>query len=362
MPHRDMNTTPLDPSPEMAAIAPSTRSGLAPSDLNLPQVHLVARNPGKGERTGWSFHYGAVETASSYAGIRIPSEAFDAIWAHGCCPPWLGYSAGTLCYASPVWKEIPILAWRQDLADRMTAEGARHVTLTGAPILYSNHQARSRIPRSLLVMPMHTLQGQDNHDRAALQRYADEIAGFAHHFSRVVVCVHAGCRTNGLWHREFGVHSIPVIDGADANDVNALARMKSFFSGFESMTTNGWGSHVAYALAFGCRVSIFGKALSMPRQQYLKDRTWQLAPGDLDILLAAEREGLDRKHLADFCRDPNDGKANVEMGRFLIGADHQLSPAEMKRLLVRVTGGPLRHAARHARDLMRRAAAGLRGS
>jgi hypothetical protein len=34
----------------------------------------------------------------------------------------------------------------------------------------------------------------------------------------------------------------------------------------------------------------------------------------------------------------------------------------MKRLLVRVTGGPLRHAARHARDLMRRAAAGLRGS
>lgn len=359
---RAMNTTPLDPSPEMAAIAPSTRSGLVPSDLNLPDVCFAARSPGKGERTGWSFHYGAVETAASYAGIRIPSEAFDAIWAHGCFPPWLGYSAGTLCYASPVWKEIPILAWRQDLADRMTAEGARHVTLTGAPILYSNHQARRRMPRSLLVMPMHTLQGQDNHDRAALQRYADEVAGFAHHFSRVVVCVHAGCRTNGLWHREFGVHSIPVIDGADSNDANALARMKSFFSGFESMTTNGWGSHVAYALAFGCRVSIFGKALTMPRQQYLKDRTWQLAPRDLDILLAAERDGLDRKYLADLRRDPNDGKANVDMGRFLIGADHQLSPHEMKQLLVRTTGGQFRHAARQARDLMRRAAAGWRRS
>jgi hypothetical protein len=101
----------------------------------------------------------------------------------------------------------------------------------------------------------------------------------------------------------------------------------------------------------------------MPRQQYLKDRTWQLAPGDLDILLAAEREGLDRKHLADFCRDPNDGRGDVEMGRFLIGADHQLSPDEMKRLLVRVTGGRFRHATRQVWDLlMRRAAAGWRGS
>lgn len=357
-----MNTTPLDPSPLRPAIAPSTRAGGVPADLNLPDVCFAARGPGKGERTGWSFHYGAVETAASYAGIRIPSEAFDAIWAHGCFPPWLGYSAGTLNYASPVWKEIPILAWRQDLADRMTAEGAQHVTLTGAPILYSNHQSRRRMPRSLLVMPMHTLHGQEISDRAALQQYADEVAGFAHLFSTVVVCVHAGCRTNGLWHREFGVHSIPVIDGADSNDVNALARMRSFFSGFESMTTNGWGSHVAYALAFGCRVSIFGKALSMPRQQYLKDRTWQLAPGDLDILLAAEKEGLDRKHLADLCRDPIDGRSDVEMGRFLIGADHQLSPAEMKRLLVRVTGGRFRHATRQARDLIRRAAAGWRGS
>jgi hypothetical protein len=100
----------------------------------------------------------------------------------------------------------------------------------------------------------------------------------------------------------------------------------------------------------------------MPRQQYLKDRTWQLAPRDLDILLAAERDGLDRKHLADLRRDPNDGKANVDMGRFLIGADHQLSPHEMKKLLVRTTGGQFRHAARQARDLMRRAAAGWRRS
>jgi len=357
-----MNATPLDPYPERAAMAPFSVPGGVPSDLNLPDMRLVARSPGKGERTGWSYHYGAVETASSYAGIRMPSEAVDAIWAHGCFPPWLGYSAGTLCYASPVWKEIPILAWRKDLADRMTAEGAQHVTLAGAPILYSAHQALRRMPRSLLVMPAHTLHGQEINDRSALQRYADEVAGFARHFSTVVVCVHAACRTNGLWHREFGVHGIPVIDGADSSDVNALARMKSFFTGFESMTTNGWGSHVAYALAFGCRVSMFGKALSMPRQQYLKDRTWQLAPGDLDILLAAERDGLDRKHLADFCRDPADGSANVEMGRFLIGADHQLSPHEMKRLLVRISGGPFRHAARQARQLISRAAAGWRGS
>jgi hypothetical protein len=358
-----MNTDPSGPSAEKAVNSPPVGHDPMLSDLNLPDVHRVERNYGQGERTGWAYHYGAIEAACSYAGVQLPADAFDAVWAHGCFPPWLGYSASTLCYASPVWKKIPILAWRKGLADRMTAEGARHVILTGAPILYSDNQARRRIPRSLLVMPAHTLQGQEISDRTVLQQYADEIAAIAHHFSTVAVCVNAGCRMNGLWHREFGVHSIPIIDGADPSDLNALARMKSFFTGFESVTTNGWGSHVAYALAFGCRVSIFGKAHSMPRQQYLKDRTWQLRPGDLDILLAAEREGLDRKYLADFCRDPNDGRGDVEMGRFLIGADHQLSPDEMKRLLVRVTGGRFRHATRQAWDLlMRRAAAGRRGS
>lgn len=356
-----MNTDPLGPSAEKAAMTATTQPSWMESDLNLPDVHLVSRPYEQGARTGWSYHYGAVETACSYAGVHIPADAFDAIWAHGCFPPWLKYSAGTLCYASPVWKKIPILAWRKDLADRMTAEGARNVILTGAPVLYSDNQARRRIPRSLLVMPTHTLQGQEISDRAALQQYADEIAAIAHHFSTVAVCVNAGCRMNGLWHREFGVHSIPVIDGADPGDRNALARMKSLFSGFESMTTNGWGSHVAYALAFGCRVSIFGNALSMSRQQYLKDRTWQLAPGDLDILLAAQSEGLDKKHLAEFCRDPVDGRANVEMGRFLIGADHQLSPHKMKELLVRCSGGAVRHAARQGWDLVRRVAAGWRG-
>jgi hypothetical protein len=241
----------------------------------------------------------------------------------------------------------------------MAAEGAQDVTLTGAPILYSGYQANRRTPRSLLVMPMHTLHGQEINDRSALQQYADEIAGFARHFSTVVVCVNAGCRANGLWHREFGVHSIPVVDGADASDVHALDRMKGLFTGFESMTTNGWGSHVAYALAFGCRVSIFGKSLSLPRQQYLKDRTWQLAPGDLDILLAAESEGLDRRNLADHCEEPIHGRANVDLGRSLIGAEHQLSSGDMKKLLVRITGGPVRHAARQGRHLIRRLSAML---
>jgi len=355
-----MNTNPSGPSAENAGSPPPSEYDSILSDLNLPEVQRVERNYGQGERTGWAYHYGAIETACSYAGVRMSCDAFDAIWAHGCFPPWLGYSASTLCYASPVWKKIPILAWRKDLADRMTAEGARNVVLTGAPILYSDNQARRRIPRSLLVMPTHTLQGQEISDRAVLQQYADEIAAIAHHFSTVAVCVNAGCRMNGLWHREFGVHSIPIIDGADPSDRNALARMKSFFSGFESVTTNGWGSHVAYALAFGCRVSIFGQTHSMPRQQYLKDRTWQLAPGDLDILMAAQREGLDRKHLADFYRDPTDGRIDVERGRFLLGADHLLSPKEMKKLLGRCSEGTFQRVTRKGWRLIRRAAGRLR--
>ena len=242
-----------------------------------------------------------------------------------------------MCCGAPEWTRLPVIAWRDDVARRFSRDGARDVRLAGAPILYADDGPVQRIPGSLLVMPMHTLPGERLEDRSFLQHYADDVARHAGSYSTVVASIHSSCVSNGMWIQEFKSHSIPVILGASWADVNALVRMRRLFSSFESMTTNGWGSHVAYALAFGCRVSIHGPAPEINREQLLQDETWRRSPKDLDEVLQAAAERRDLAYLADHCRPPDAAVADVEKGRFLIGADHQLSRTEMKAMLADVT-------------------------
>lgn len=306
-------------------------------ELGLPQPQIVYRDHAWSDRVGWSCHYGAIETSARYAGVAIRPESFDACWHHGCVPPWLALSGGTMCCGAPEWQRLPIIAWRDDHARRFSRDGARDVRLAGAPILYADNGPMERIPGSLLVMPMHTHPGEILEDRSLLQHYADDIAQTSKSYSSVVACIHAGCKENGLWIPEFSGHSIPVILGASWADVNALVRMRRLFSSFESMTTNGWGSHVAYALAFGCRVSIHGVAPEVSREQLLQDETWRRSPKDLEEVLLAAAERRDLAYLADHCCSPDAAVADVEKGRFLLGADHQLSRAKMKEMLADVT-------------------------
>ena len=305
--------------------------------LGLPQPQIVERNYAWSDRIGWSCHYGAIETAARYAGVAIRPESFDASWDHGCARPWTPLSGSVMCCGAPEWTRLPVIAWRDDVARRFSRDGARDVRLAGAPILYADDGPVQRIPGSLLVMPMHTLPGERLEDRSFLQHYADDVARHAGSYSTVVASIHSSCVSNGMWIQEFKSHSIPVILGASWADVNALVRMRRLFSSFESMTTNGWGSHVAYALAFGCRVSIHGPAPEINREQLLRDETWRRSPKDLDEVLQAAAERRDLAYLADHCRPPDAAVADVEKGRFLIGADHQLSRTEMKAMLADVT-------------------------
>jgi hypothetical protein len=242
-----------------------------------------------------------------------------------------------MCCCAPEWTRRPVIAWRDDHARRFSRDGARDVRLAGAPILYADNGPVERTPGSLLVMPMHTIAGELLEDRSLLQHYADDIALTSKSYSSVVACIHAGCKENGLWVREFNGHSIPVILGASWADVNALVRMRRLFSSFESMTTNGWGSHVAYALAFGCRVSIHGVAPEVSKEQLLQDETWRRSPKDFEEVLLAAAERRDLAYLADHCCPPDAAVADVEKGRFLLGADHQLSKNAMRSMLADVT-------------------------
>ncbi|MCX6938742.1 MAG: glycosyltransferase [Verrucomicrobia bacterium] len=182
-------------------------------------------------------------------------------------------------------------------------------------------------------MPGHTLRGFEFPDRKAFMRYAEEIKSIAAFFDRVVVCVHPACRHNGLWVSEFSSLGFEIIYGAETHDANALPRMRALFEQFEAITTNGWGSQVAYALAFGAKVAIWGTMPDIGEKNYLLDTTWAANRASLKAALSAETKAREQAFLAKFLVPPQAAVADKALGEWLIGAENRISPGEMRELL-----------------------------
>jgi len=304
-------------------------------NLLLPPYRAYRRQAFRAN--GWTDQYGALQTAAAYAGTSVSARRFNAVWQHGCFGPWVEYSPELLTYSTPNARALPVFVAREEQAELLRRNGFGQAEAIGLPIVYAAEDPVQRWSRSLLVVPTHTLSGAGGIDRGLCERYAEEIDGARQAFDHVAVCIHPHCRKNGLWIDEFARRGIPIVDGAAPDDVNALARMRALFSQFETVTTNGWGSHVAYALAFGARVSIDGTEVLCSKEGMLRDATWAADPKVLETARAPAM----RERILDFTRPfrvaPGDAVADPALGRWLIGADRRLSPAEMGALLARVT-------------------------
>ncbi len=311
--------------------------------VQLPDVVPFAHR-GRHE-DGWSDHYGALHVAAAYAGMTLP-EHFEigAIWQHGCFAPWHGVAAEPLVYNAPQAQDRPVLVGRPDQAALLRAAGFKRAQAIGLPITYTRPTGVTRLPRSLLVMPTHTLTGESYPDRTAFARYAEEIHAIAGDFDQIAVCVHPDCRRNGLWIDEFSRYGFAIVDGAQVNDRHALVRMRVLFEQFECVTTNGWGSHVPYALAFGARLSVHGTQPQRGAEQLSRDSTWSQHPGRLNALLADEVLQKQEAFLQRFRAAPRDGVTDVTTGEALIGADCRLAPEAFRKIwpaLVRPAPSPL---------------------
>jgi len=290
---------------------------------------------------GWSDHYGAIQVAAAYAGRSCPPRYYlRGIWQHGCFGPWQNLSAEALCYSAPGAREKPVWVAREDQAALLREKGYTQVRAVGLPILYTPDTPAERIPGSLLVVPTHTLTGDKIPDRSQFEHYADEIKATAGRFQRVVVCIHPNCQKNGMWVREFTERGLEIVYGALTNDANALIRMRRLFEQFEFVTTNGWGSHVAYALAFGAKVSVYGAQPQRTEADYLRDPSWAANPAGLRAMLAVGTQEQEQEFLKPFGQKPENGVADVAKGRALIGAEHKLTPEEMAAGLTQLVDLP----------------------
>jgi hypothetical protein len=191
-------------------------------------------------------------------------------------------------------------------------------------------------------MPPHvTIQGTLSYPE---DLYVDYVRSIADRFSLVVVCVSQQCAEKGIWVGSFERAGIPCLLGAGIQDANALLRMRAIFDTFEYVTTNSFGSHVAYGAAFWAKVSVAGPDYRRTQADLMQELYYQKNPELAEAALRPERWEMLCKRYWWTRVDPWDARENMEEGLQLIGFKNRRSWEELGKLLGFSAGSENSHA------------------
>jgi hypothetical protein len=272
--------------------------------------------------------------AAEYCGLKgyIPHPPGE--WTHGSSaryrnihPELIVGTTGTSLRLKE-WKKFWVARKDQEIALR--EYGYRHVAAIGMPITYLQLEHVPRMPGSLLVMPVHSLQTTQH--KWGFDDYAEALAEIRDQFSSVVVCVHPICFKRGYWVEAFRGRGFQVVTGADRFDRYSLRRMGMLFSRFEYVTSNGYGSHLAYSGYYGAKPSIFGPLAQYSADDFKNDGIYLNCPEILPLILDFSSEKTLHRNHGELFADPWLAESRREWAAEELGLDCRRSPAELKRL------------------------------
>jgi len=278
--------------------------------------------------------YGDQKVAATYCGFRTVPFPIDGEWQHGWIAPERNihpeFVIGSDGRSYQRRKRHTFYVARDDQVSYLRSQGYKKVHAIGLPILYVQSPQVKRIPGSLLVMPAHSLP--ETKEEWDADEYAHYIKSIAPRFSLIFICVHKSCIEKNNWVSAFRDMGIQIIEGADERDQNSYFRLATLFSKFEFVTTNTFGSQIAYASYFGCKVSVAGPHLKWEKKDFENLIFYKNCPELLDILEQWNNENAMAKAYPQFCCNPWDAKRNVGWAVWQLGLQCKKEPEELKIL------------------------------
>jgi hypothetical protein len=300
--------------------------------MNLSLPEIIQFQQVCGHESAWADHYGALFVAGQYCGVSIPPlYRFPHVWQHGCTGPWHEEAETIICNV-PDAKNKKIFVARKQEEEILQEAGYSKAKAIGIAMAYLPPVPVDRTSESLLIMPQHTLVGMKRGSEEQRRAYIDSLKPYLSRFGVVVACISPSCIANGYFVKEFQEIGVEVIPGALTSDINALLRMQCMMNQFDYMTTNGWGTHLAYALHFGMKVSVFGDYFKVPDDEVLKDTTWATMSPEKRSSFRDKSINGSIEFVEQLRSEPHEGVTNIKLGQWLIGADNKVSPLEMKEL------------------------------
>ena len=200
----------------------------------------------------------------------------------------------------------------------------------GLPICYVPESNIERRTGTLLVMPAHSLNTTQHDWRA--RAYVEAITLIRNQFREIVVCVNAHCWTNGYWVPDFQAAGFKVIAGAHGDDPLTWVRMANLFREFEFVTTNAFGSLLAYASCFGAKVSIYGPYVEYTAKALSTAHFYLDFPRLADLAAMETCEETVRKRYPGLFCHPAAAADRTSWGRDQVGYDNKVSAEEMRKL------------------------------
>lgn len=296
-------------------------------ELHLPKLKF-RRSPGS------SIQYGLNEVISRYCKqpySRMLDSPLPGVWQHGWVPqhwqkdPRMVYQSRVLDLDSQIYVA------REDEEKYLIREGFINTRAIGLPLIYIDKKDYIRRPNSLLVMPMHSLDSVER--KSDFKSYRESLRKIVIDFDEVVACIHPSCIKHGYWLDIFRDLDVPCVTGAGATDANALERMGALMQQFEYVTSNGFGSHLAYASYFGAKPSLYGDIIEPKIGDYTNSRYYKKQPELLDIVLKINTGKTLREEMPDLFKHPAESEIPMQWGKCAVGADNKLDSEELMRLL-----------------------------
>ena len=294
---------------------------------------LLASLP-ENKKSRFNAAYGDAYIASLYCGFKSVPKPMDGEWQHGWIIPERNlhpeFAIGS-DGLSTTRKNKTYFVARMDQQNYLNAHGFKHVFAIGLPIIYVDKPKVQRVKNSLLVMPVHSLSDtQENWDD---EEYAAYIESKAHHFSEIVLCLHKSCIDKGNWIAAFKKRNIEIVLGADPDDCNTYSRLAFLFSRFEFVTSNDFGSHIAYAAYFEAKPSISGPPPKFKRKDYEKTVFYGNASTVLDMVDNWHKEGFYEKTFPFLYTSPQQANYLKDWAAFQLGLSEKKSPEEFRKLV-----------------------------
>ena len=311
---------PALPTPDSIEIRKRTEH-----ELRLPLVRRLRRRKYKAS------YYGAMSVLAEYCNVRFYRQDPPICWAHGAAIASEAKLDAHQILQDELEKKHSLLLVRSESEVQRLREFGIETQAIGLPIVYTTPPEVERIPKSLLIMPMHSLDYTKHSWN--FDEYAAQVSCLKASYDLVVACVHPSCWRNGYWVDALSTQGIACIRGADSHDRNALRRMARLFSQFEVVTTNGWGSHLPYAAHFGAKIAIYGKYAELKREDYANCRFYDDRGDQLDSVLKYSSEKFVSSQLPWLFNHPRRARQASSWGRQFVGWQYKKSPEEITLMM-----------------------------
>lgn len=207
--------------------------------------------------------------------------------------------------------------------------GYKNVNIGGLPFAYVSEQGIQRNSNAMLAFIGHSSESEKIN--IIDLEYLNYLESQKVNFEEIYVSIYSLDKDTKIIEEVVKRGLIPS-NGANPFDKRSLIRTRIALEYCEHISTNTFGSHIAYALAAGCRVSVFSPCIKYDTSKYKENQNYS---NDYIERIEYYTSESYLRNRWDYLFDKNssDGYQNKKIGLEWIGEEYRLSNEQLRRVL-----------------------------